>query len=31
MAVGVDIEDIERFKGKSQGFIERIFTPVELE
>ena len=31
MAVGVDIEDIERFKGKSQEFIERLFTPGEIE
>lgn len=31
MAVGVDIEDIERFKSKSQEFIERVFTPVEIE
>ncbi len=31
MAIGVDIEDIERFNGKSQKFIERIFTPVEIE
>lgn len=31
MSVGVDIEDIERFKDKSQEFIERIFTAVEIE
>lgn len=31
MAIGVDIEDIERFKGKSKEFIERVFTPVEIE
>ena len=31
MAIGVDIEDIERFKGKSQEFIERVFTPIEIE
>lgn len=31
MAVGVDIEDIERFKDKPQEFIERVFTPVEIE
>lgn len=31
MAVGVDIEDINRFKDKSKEFIERIFTPVEIE
>jgi len=31
MAVGVDIEDIERFKDKSQEFIERVFTALEIE
>ncbi len=31
MAVGVDIEDIERFKDKPKEFIERIFTPTEIE
>ena len=31
MAVGVDIEDINRFKDKSQEFIERIFTSAEIE
>jgi len=31
MAVGVDIEDIERFKDKSQEFIKRVFTPLEIE
>ena len=31
MAVGVDIEDISRFKGKSKEFLKRIFTPLELE
>lgn len=31
MAIGIDIEDIERFKGKSKEFIERVFTPVEIE
>jgi phosphopantetheine--protein transferase-like protein len=31
MAVGVDIEDIERFKGKPKSFIGRVFTPVEIE
>lgn len=31
MAIGVDIEDIERFKGKSQDFINRVFTFHELE
>lgn len=31
MAIGVDIEDIERFKGKSEDFLNRVFTPLELE
>lgn len=31
MPIGVDIEDIERFRGKSKEFLERIFTPLELE
>ena len=31
MAIGVDIEDIERFKGKSEDFLHRVFTPLELE
>lgn len=31
MAIGVDIEDIERFKGKSQDFLNRVFTFHELE
>lgn len=31
MAIGVDIEDIERFKGKSDEFLNRVFTDVELE
>lgn len=31
MAIGVDIEDIERFKGKSEEFLNRVFTDVELE
>ena len=31
MAVGVDIEDISRFKDKSKDFIERIFTASEIE
>ena len=30
MAIGVDIEDIERFKGKSEEFLNRVFTDVEL-
>lgn len=29
--IGVDIEDISRFKDKSDAFYQRIFTPVELE
>lgn len=31
MAIGVDIEDIERFCGKSEEFYKRIFTNSELE
>lgn len=31
MAIGVDIEDISRFKDKSAEFLERVFTNVELE
>lgn len=31
MAIGVDIEDIERFKDRPECFIERVFTPVEIE
>lgn len=31
MAIGVDIEDISRFKDKSPEFIHRIFTPIEIE
>ena len=31
MAVGVDIEDISRFKDKSEEFIKRIFTDLEQE
>lgn len=31
MAIGVDIEDINRFEGKSEEFLYRIFTPLELE
>ena len=27
----MDIEDIERFKGKSQDFLNRVFTFHELE
>lgn len=29
MAVGVDIEDINRFEDKSQRFLDRIFTKDE--
>ena len=31
MAVGVDIEEISRFEGKSQEFLDRIFTKNEQE
>lgn len=31
MAIGVDIEDISRFKDKSEDFLKRVFTDVELE
>ena len=31
MAIGVDIEDISRFKNKSKDFFERIFTKKEIE
>jgi len=31
MAVGVDIEDIERFRNKSDAFLNRIYTSKELE
>lgn len=31
MVIGVDIEDIERFKNKSEEFIQRIFTAVEID
>lgn len=30
MAVGVDIEDIERFVGKSEEFYKKIFTDLEI-
>lgn len=29
MAVGIDIEDIERFQDKSQRFLDRVFTKSE--
>ena len=31
MSIGVDIEYINRFEGKSEEFLDRIFTPLELE
>ncbi len=31
MAIGVDIEDISRFKDKTEGFIKRVFTDLEQE
>jgi len=31
MVIGVDIEDIERFKNKPREFHDRIFTAVEQE
>ena len=31
ISVGVDIEEISRFKDKSTAFCERIFTKNELE
>ncbi len=31
MAIGVDIEDIDRFRGKSEDFLNRVFTSLELE
>lgn len=31
MAIGVDIEDIERFKDKSDAFIKRVFTDGERD
>lgn len=31
MAIGVDIEDIDRFEDKSQKFLDRIFTRDEQE
>lgn len=31
MAIGVDIEDIDRFVDKSQEFLDRIFTKSEQE
>ncbi len=31
MSIGVDIEDISRFKEKSQDFLDRIYTKNEQE
>lgn len=31
MAIGVDIEDIERFENKPQNFLDRVFTKAEQE
>ena len=31
MAIGVDIEDISRFKDKSDEFLNRVYTKLELE
>jgi len=31
MSIGVDIEDIDRFKNKSQKFLDRIYTKNEQE
>ncbi len=31
MAIGVDIEDINRFIDKSDEFIKRVFTQVEID
>jgi len=31
MAIGVDIEDINRFENKSQEFLDRIYTKKEQE
>lgn len=31
MAIGVDIEDISRFEGKSQKFLDRVYTKSEQE
>ena len=30
-AIGIDIEDVERFQGKEASFYERLFTDVEIE
>ena len=31
LAVGVDIEDIERFEGKDEMFYRRIFSDLEFD
>ena len=31
MAIGVDIEDINRFENKSPEFLKRVFSPSELD
>ena len=31
MAIGVDIEDIDRFVGKSEKFLNRVYTPLECD
>lgn len=31
LAVGVDIEEIKRFEGKPQSFLDRVFTKSEQE
>lgn len=30
-SIGIDIEDISRFKNKSEAFLNRIFTKKELD
>lgn len=30
-SIGVDIEDISRFKDKDETFVKRIFSPLEIE
>jgi len=31
IAIGVDIETIERFENKDETFLKRIFSPAEIE
>lgn len=31
MEIGIDIEKNDRFEGKTTHFLERIFTPEEIE